>query len=392
MNESDITVASFEGIATGGSINLDSSGNYRRTGNLQMVLREEDNLIPNPESKIWFNKRIGVHIGLQDWNDEILWFNMGRFAITNVNLDFNSTEKTISCDLLDYMAFLDGTLGGELSHETRVVAQGATINQAITAALGSLGKVSLDNVEINGSLATVPMDIEMSPGSTVYDLVKQLSDLYKNYTFYFNDEGYFRLQQIKNHKTDAIVWDFTDIDLSLNYSRALNFANVKNNVWIWGKQLENGTQIVQNYKNKYARNTVIEMNTISDMATNDICHVINDDMSYVWDGTDWELLTFTVVPDFRSESIGDKILALSHDEIYTEEQVKLRCEYELTNYSNWAETVSFDTVPIYALKPEEKIKLYIPEIGIDGEYLTKSITIPLDISGSSSIQTEKIYY
>lgn len=392
FNEFDLAVGSFEGIATGGSITLDADSTYRRSGSLEMVLDEKYNLIPSPTSKIWFNKRIGINIGLTDFDDEIIWFKMGRFAISNIDLSFSLTEKKINCELLDYMAFLDGTLGGTLSHETRVVAQSTPINTAILTTLGSLGRVLLDTVEVNGSPAVVPMDIEMPSGSTVYDLIKQLSDLYKNYTFFFNEDGYFRLRQIRNRKNDPIVWDFTDIDLSIDYTRNLNFSNVKNSIWVWGKQLDNGIQIVQNYRNRYQRSTITERDAIVDMQINDICYVTTTNLSYLWNGTVWEDLSFSVVSQFRSESIGEKIHSFIEENIYTPEQAALRCEYELNNYSNWAETLSFNTVPIYSLKTEEKIYLKIDEIGVDGDYLVKSISFPLDISGASSIQAEKIYY
>lgn len=391
INENDAIVGSFEGIAIGGQITMDANSNYRRTGNLEMILDKKYNLLPSPTSKIWFNKRIGIYIGLKNFMDETVWFNMGRFAISNVNLDFSTSEKRLSCELLDYMAFLDGSLAGQLTHETRVVAQGVTINDAIKATLSGLAKISLDNVIVDGSLAVVPMDIEMPSGSTVYDLIKQLSDLYKNYTFYFNEEGYFRLEQIKNRKNDPIVWDFTDIDLSVNYSRSLNFQNVKNSIWVWGKQLDNGLQIVWNYRNRYARNTISEMNDINDMVRNDICHVISEGLSYVWDNVSWELLDFEVVPDFRMESIGEKVLSISDTNIYDDAQSKLRCEYELKNYSSWAESINISCVPIYSLDINNKIKLKIDEIGVGGDYLVKNITIPLSLE-TSSIQCEKIYY
>ena len=64
INENDIIVDSFEGIATEGTINLDGNSTYRRSGNMTMVFDKRHNLLPKPDSKIWLNKRIGIHIGL----------------------------------------------------------------------------------------------------------------------------------------------------------------------------------------------------------------------------------------------------------------------------------------------------------------------------------------
>lgn len=391
INEYGFIVDAFEGISTGGNITLDANSNYRRTGSLEMIINTSKGMLPAPDSKIWMNKRIGVHIGLKDFTEEILWFNMGRFAIASVSLDLGLTEHKMSCELLDMMAFLDGTLGGQLSHETRIVSQGVTINEAIIKTLGTLGNVSLDNIMSEGSLAVVPMDIEMPPGSTVYDLIRKLTDLYRNYSFYFDEDGYFRLSLIKNKKEDPIIWDFTDINLSINYKRDIDFKNIKNSIWVWGRQLEDGTQIVWNYRNRFARESQTELNLIVSKEKNDICHIRDEDISYLWNGTLWIALDFTVVPDFRMESVGEKIMTVSQDTVFTEEQAKLRAEFELTNYSNWAEALSFNTVPIYALKPEQKIKIEVNEIGINGEFLVQNINIPLDIGGTSSITAEKIY-
>ena len=111
-----ISVGSFEGIAIDGDVTLTSDSNCRRTGNITMVLDKKYNLLPNPSSKIWFNSRLGLWAGLKNFNDEILWFNLGKFAINEINLNFNTLEKTISCNLVDYCAFIDGTLSGYLSH------------------------------------------------------------------------------------------------------------------------------------------------------------------------------------------------------------------------------------------------------------------------------------
>ena len=57
LNENDVIVDSFEGIATDGTISLSNQSTYRRSGNFTMVLDKKYNLIPKPDSKIWFNKR-----------------------------------------------------------------------------------------------------------------------------------------------------------------------------------------------------------------------------------------------------------------------------------------------------------------------------------------------
>ena len=391
LNKNDVIVGSFEGIAIDGNVTLTSDSNCRRTGNITMVLDKKYNLLPSPSSKIWFNSRLGLWAGLKNFNDEILWFNLGKFAIDEINLSFNTLEKTISCNLVDYCAFIDGTLGGYLSHQTRIVSSGVTINEAIRTTLTSLGKLSMSDIVVNGSLATVPFEIEKSPNSTVYELVKELVDLYKNYDMYYDEEGVFRIEQIRNRQTDPVIWNFEDINLSVDYSSVIDFKNVKNSIWVWGRT-ESQVQVVWNYRNRFARNTISEMNSITEKQVNDICCVIGENKnSYRWTGSTWELLSFKVVPDFRMESIGEKILAVTDNNVQNVNQAKLRCEYELTNYSNFAEVVSFSCIPIYPLKPNDKIYLKVDELNIDGYFLVRSVDFTLGIDSLSKVTCQKIY-
>jgi len=131
LNDNDIIIDSLEGISIDGSLNIDSESTYRRTGNLTMIV--ENDLIPSPTSKIWFNKRIQILIGLKDYNDNITWFPQGKYSIKSCDLDLDKSDKTISFECLDYMSFLDGTLSGRLSNETEILAEGITINEALQA-------------------------------------------------------------------------------------------------------------------------------------------------------------------------------------------------------------------------------------------------------------------
>ena len=393
LNDKDVTVGSFDGVALDGNVSLSGESTYRRSGNLKMLFDKKYNMLPSPSSKIWFNRRIRIWIGLKDYFDKIQWFDIGKFAIDEVELDINTSEKTISCQLKDYMAFLDGTLGGNLSHRTLIEGGSTTINDAIKTTIGSLSRFSIDNIEVNGSLATIPYDIDKPPNSTIYELLKELINLYKDYDMYFDNEGYFRVEKIKNRENDVIIWDFEDDrkKLSINFNSKIDFKNVKNSIWIWGRQLETGDQVKWNYRNRFSRNTINQMNAISDRQVNDICHVISENKSYYWNGVQWELLDFKVIPIFNIESIDEKIWSYSDDKIFDNNQAKIRSEYHLKEYSNFAERINFSCVPIYILDINKKIRLNI-ENSIVGDYLIQSINIPLNINNAMTVEASKIYY
>lgn len=394
LNENDIKIDSFEGIATSGNIDFSGNSTYRRTGKVSMILTND--LLPKPDSKIWFNKRIKIYVGLSDWNDDITWYNMGKFAINDVCAQKSKDNKSLDINLLDYMAFLDGTLSGYLSHETKLTAKsGVKINEAIYTSVKHLPKIIIDDFQIEGLDVEIPYGLEFNPNGTVYDMVKQLTELYMSQEFFFDENGAFRVQRIRDRRFDPIVWDFTEdnMDLAIDYKNEIKMSNIKNSIHVWGSfDNDNGIQTYWVYRNRWCRQYKSDLNNLTDKQKGDICHINEDNNSYMWNGNNWQLLDFKVVPIFNIENIGEKIWSHNDDKIFTEQQAKLRCEYELNNYSNFAETISFSTVPIYLLKPNQKIKIQDKDTGINGYYLVESVSVPLDINNNMSITARKLYY
>lgn len=391
INENDVVVGSFEGIATDGNISIDASSTYRRTGNLTMVFDKKYNILPSPESKIWFNKRMGVSVGLKNYSDEIIWFNLGRFAVSEVDFNFSAKERTMSCALLDYCAFLDGNLGGALSHRT-VIEKGTPISEAIKSILSGLARVSVEDMKIDDMNLTVPYTIEKEAGSTIYDLIMELMELYMGWTFYCNEQGIFVVEKIRDKTGDPIIESFGDggIDLTLTTTPKIDFKNVKNSIYVWGRELEDGTQIKWNYKNKWARDSYSELNTLTNKEIGDICYIANENKSYMWNGSEWELLSFNVVPKYNIEKIGERVHVYTSDTIFTELQAQLRAEYELEQKSNMSEQISFTCVPIYYLQPLHKIYINVDNL-IQGDFLIDSVSIPLGV-GEMTINCHKLYY
>lgn len=393
LNEKDVVLDSFEGIATSGNINISAESTHRRSGNITMVLDKKYNLIPSPTSKIWFNKRCAIYVGVQDYSGETIWFNLGRFAMDEVDINLSASERTLSCQLKDYMAFLDGSLGGTLSHLTVIPAHTIAVNEALRVTLTGLTRFSIDDIEIDGSLLVVPYTIEKPAGSTIYDIVKELVELYAGYDFYFDENGYFIVEKIKDKVQDAAVefFDGTNKDFSLNYTAKIDFKNVKNAVWVWGRQLEDGTRIKHVYRNRWTKLSIAERDVLVDREVGDICHVYDDNKSYAWTGAAWQQLDFNVVPNFNIEHIGEKVYVYSDNQIFSNEQAQLRAFFELKNQSNFAETINFSCVPLYSLGVNNKIHISIDGI-INADYLVRSINIPLDIGSAMTVNATMIYY
>lgn len=391
-NDKNIQVDSLEGITLDGNINIDANGTNRRNGNL--ILKLDSTLLPKPENKIWFNKCIGIDIQLLDYNGITVPYNMGRFMIDEPTYNKNSNARNVQIMLKDYMSMWDGTFGGNLSHEMLITPQSVSVEQAIISIVQGLSKYSVDGMDIDGSKLLVPKEIRRSPNATIYDALKELVELYMGYEMFFDTNGYFRVQKIKDKRFDPIAWNFTEdnMDLVISNVNTFKFSNIKNSIWVWGNKKDDGTQIKWNYRNRWAREYHSDLDNLTDKQKGDICHIISENSSYLWSGDEWQLLDFKVISQFNIENIGEKIFSYNDDNIFTEQQAKLRAEYELQQTSNFAETISFFCIPIYLLEPNNKIRLKDIDIGINGDYLIDTISVPLNIDSPMNITAHKIYY
>lgn len=62
---------------------------------------------------------------------------------------------------------------------------------------------------------------------------------------------------------------------------------------------------------------------------------------------------------------------------------------ELYQYTNYNEQISLTTLPIYYLEPNVRITVRDRQSGIYGDYMIKTISLPLDINGTMSISCTK---
>ena len=62
---------------------------------------------------------------------------------------------------------------------------------------------------------------------------------------------------------------------------------------------------------------------------------------------------------------------------------------ELYQYTNYNEQISLTTLPIYYLEPNVRITIRDRQSGIYGDYMIKTISLPLDINGTMSISCTK---
>lgn len=232
------TVDSLEGVGTSGDISIDANADIRRSGNVTLVVTNST-FTPEPGGKIWLDKYIRVWVGIEDnLTGQIEWNNCGLYIIDEPSYSYDATTNTLTLSLLDLMAKLTGIRNGYLEGLPVILSAGENIRQAIisTLALGGFTKYLVSEAPAPG---TIPNDLEFGQGSTIYDLLSGLKNIYPDYEMFFNTEGVFVYQPIptganENIIADDSVWEVVTVSESYN----VDFQNVKNSIEVYGRTHE----------------------------------------------------------------------------------------------------------------------------------------------------------
>ena len=115
LNWEEKTIKQIENKVISGSFNINSSSIIRRTANLTLVLNENDAV-----DLLSLNRKVDIAIGYENFSNKynqypIIWFPMGVYVVTNVNLSHSTNTTTASLELKDKMCLLNGQCGGTLS-------------------------------------------------------------------------------------------------------------------------------------------------------------------------------------------------------------------------------------------------------------------------------------
>jgi len=343
-------VDNIEGNLIDGTLNIDANQDIRRTCNLSLIVTDSSFDIQQG-GKIWLDKYIRIYIGYTDIiTKTVRFWNMGIFMINNPHRQYDSVTNTLSFEGIDLMAKLTGKRNGQLEALTTVIPAGTNIKEAVIATITQLG--GFTNYVIDDIDETVPYDIKVESTSFVYDILATLRDLYSNWEMFFDIDGVFNFKRIPTGVNSAVVLDFSQLETNINITDNIdvNFENVKNRITVWGRLLDDGTQIVGRSADYYETSP------------------------------------------YKIDSIGKINYVITDERIYTNELATERANYELYLHSRMNDAINIEVVPIYWLNDvNECIKLYNENIGISDNYLIKSISLSLSIEGTMSINAIKIY-
>lgn len=345
------TINSLEGKVTDGSISIDATSDIRRTCNITLVVEKSENMIV-PGGQVWLDKFIKVYVGTDNPRNgnETVWNNMGLFLINNPESVYNATTNTITFEGLDLMAKLTGRRNGQLPAVTTVVPAESKVADVVKQTITQLG--GFDKYIIQDAGYEIPYDIKKDMGSTIYDLLVEIRDLYSDWEMFFDVDGVFHWQQIPNGINEPVVLDFNQLKQKVIISETIDvdFENVKNYIIVYGRLLDNGEQVM-----------ATSIDTISSSP-------------------------------YNVDSIGQINYIVDDERIYNNDLAQQRADYELFLHARMNDSITLEIVPLYWLNDVNvKIAHTNKNVGIEGEYLIKTLEIPLGVGNNMTITAIKVY-
>lgn len=247
LNDNLRTIDVMQGELLDGTITIDAESDYRRTCDLTFHIKDRTYLV-SEISKIWFDKLIRISEGIKDARtQEYTWYVQGIFLFNENSYQYDASTNTISLRCLDMMAKLNGILAGQIGGAlTTKIPAGSNIRNAMVSVIKQLGFIDRYLIdEIYGGTednkyTTVPYDLEFDAGSTAYDIIVSLRDLYPGWETFFDIDGTFICQRIPSGKEDPIVMSTNVMNSAIIVSESVtnSFETVKNITEVWGKQNE----------------------------------------------------------------------------------------------------------------------------------------------------------
>lgn len=318
-------IQSIEGRITGGNVSVSSSSRIRRSMSLQMIARPEYIDIENVDNLISINRKVKIEIGIGDkaiyWFKQGIFVVTSASVTKGVSgwrIDIGGKDKMVflngtcggtlpSATRLDlkYEEDENGVqtgykvpihqiiresvnhFGGELLNNIFIndlpeygewilkymgsspiyfALDYSTLTTSLAEAErwveGYIEKTKSDDVGYEEVELTYPGELIMKAGDSVVTILDKIVEMLGNYEYFYNVDGEFIFQQIKNYLNTASPLNELEVEdylasysnKSYEYSmkdqndvvqitKAPNYENIKNDFIVWGtRNLANGVE------------------------------------------------------------------------------------------------------------------------------------------------------
>lgn len=439
------TVDEISGNVLDGNITEDANSDIRRTCNISMVVTNGQFNV-QPGGQIWLDKYAQIYIGLDNlYIGETQWFNKGVYLIDQPTYSFDPVTSTLTFQGYDLMCKMTGLRNGYLEGIPTVIPQGSNIRESMIATVTQLGGFTKYAIQENPQ--TVPYDIQIDPGGTVYDILVALRDILPSWQIYFDEDGVFHYNPIPSGQNEPVMfYDDTWNEVVLSESINTDFSAVKNVVEVWGKTLSpahyadatvsgNTYQLniadVSSYRKNMLygftapsiiENPQVQINSlgalpiVNEDGTNavipeaEVYYVVK--YQEIKGATEEDPVTknflfmgyqqpYAIAEDDNPESpfyvngsVGKIRIVLQggdYDNIYTNDLAMQRAEYELWTRTRLEDNVTLSCIPIYSLQTNTVVSKTLTNETEPTLFIIKTITTNLSYTGTQSVQMITYY-
>lgn len=356
LDSSGLVVDTLTGKATGGSVSMDGTSLIRRTGSI--TLKPEKKLIPGTEnSLIWFGHRVKIFVGIDNLSSigrEQVNFQLGIFDISKGDLSVSEGSNTLTVTLNDKMK----KISEKPFEEELVIPRDTPLDVAIRLLMDGLGETEYGTFDAIEDTEVIPYEMDIKVGDLASKWIEEIRDLYMNWVAYYNRKGEFEFRKISNEKSDAAAvekWYFDEgdsgiPDLKISFSESYDMDKIKNSVMVIGGTDNQG----------FTPSSQVNLTDASS--------------------------------PFNVNAIEKQTSIISDSTLYLTEQTLARARYELFKASNFQETATISTIPIYWLEPFDIIIIKNPITKVKYKYVIDKIDVDTAIDGNMSITAHKLYF
>lgn len=183
--------------------------------------------------------------------DGVHWYGAGVYAIQQNGYSYDATTNKLSLSCLDMTCLLDGTLGGTLTgYATRipmydrklVVKDGVNYYEDDKKKPHYVRDSIKETFELSGLTKSmvdywvrrIPHDLEYNTGTTIWNILTELRDLYFPFEMYFDDDT-FVCKEIPSGYDDPVVLDEdTFKSMVISEDASVDYGQIHNCVEVWG--------------------------------------------------------------------------------------------------------------------------------------------------------------
>lgn len=240
LNEDMTVIDLIEGNLISDNLSIDANSDIRRTYSCELFV-ENSTFDIGYDKRIWNDKRIRPYIGiLHQRSHEVIWYLIGTFVFIDTNFHFNANTKTLSLTCHDMMCLLNGTMGGNIPDYKRTITQGTNSRAIIIDLLKEAG-ITKYFIEFNinndsSSNFEIPYDMVYNVGANIYQIIKEIIDLYPGTEMYFSKDGTFMIDAIPTSEDEMIILNDEILKpILIDEQFTTSLKDIYNHIEIWGK-------------------------------------------------------------------------------------------------------------------------------------------------------------